>query len=400
LVLLTSSVLCFSFFFFILVPLGQMRVEMNISFSTRFIVMMLITQGLLCNLAFAFQSPVSCGGLRQRSKIAGTKRTRTFMGMVSGTDATKYVDYLKGPAGLGEVVVPSRLGNLLGLLQIVAGEELADPHNRKGLHPLFIPLTKKEGTYTGILRWPTPPEDLPVPIVRTNGLGMKLLSNDPEHLIRRLVVEADAADHPDIEGIVEIGNQQLGQDQHYHQGDVQKLNLGVDKYLLMRVGPFMDVYENLVQGHLGREDEQSALVAAERSNSVFKGWGRPYAFYSNVMKNMYARELESKDAAKVAMRLPLWTAAYDSEELEKLVALAGYTEMKTAEQLYEKMAADEQKDKITEGKAPMQVALDRTAHVMDRAMFQEAGWDGIRDELAELYIEGGIPELADFVKNC
>ena len=52
-------------------------------------------------------------------------------------------------------------------------------------------------------------------------------------------------------------------------------------------------------------------------------------------------------------------------------AFSRYSDVETAQQLYKNMAADEQKDKITEGKAPPQVALDRSAYLMDLAMFDQ-----------------------------
>lgn len=355
---------------------------------------------LFSSQIFAFKSSPS---IFRHATAGMQRRGHTAMALAS-TDATPYINFLKGPAALGSVALPPRLGTLLDLLQTVKGEELVAPSDRAALHPLFVPLTRKGPTYTGVLRWPTPPEDLPLPIVQTDGLGMRLLSNDPEHLIRRLVVEADAEGHPDLDAVVAAGNAGLAADAHYKQGDVQALGLGVEKYLLMRVGPFADAYETLAEGHLARGDEQSALVAAERANAVFKGWGRPYAFYAQLLASLQNRELEQKDAAKVAMRLPLWTAAYDRPSLDRLVKLSGYTEVASARQLYEKMAADQQRDKITEGKAPAQVALDRSAYVMDAVMFQEeggggGGWAAARADLAQLYEEGGVPELATFVRD-
>eukprot|EP00640_Fibrocapsa_japonica_P000072 CAMPEP_0113936164 /NCGR_PEP_ID=MMETSP1339-20121228/3130_1 /TAXON_ID=94617 /ORGANISM="Fibrocapsa japonica" /LENGTH=375 /DNA_ID=CAMNT_0000938533 /DNA_START=56 /DNA_END=1183 /DNA_ORIENTATION=+ /assembly_acc=CAM_ASM_000762 len=320
-----------------------------------------------------------------------------------GSVAAPYKEYLLETAKVPESTIPARLGTLLTLLNQIQGQEMVDVSSRKGLHPLFVPLTKKDDVYTGILRWPTAPENLPLPIVKTSGEGLSLYSPDPEHLIRRLVAEADAAEREDIDDIIALGNEGL-QGALYEKGSVAGLKVGVEKYLLLRVGPFPDVFEQLALDHRSKGSDQSALVAAERANEVFKGWARPYSFYASLLHEIGGRNQESKDAAKVAMRMPLWTAAYDRESMVKLTKLAGYSELASVQKMYQNLVEDKQEGKITEGKAPAQAALDRTAYVMDAVMLGnrdlEGGWDSIREDLAELYEEGGIPELATFVKSC
>ncbi|CAN0236820.1 unnamed protein product [Hapterophycus canaliculatus] len=65
--------------------------------------------------------------------------------------------------------------------------------------------------------------------------------------------------------------------------------------------------------------------------------------------------MEARDAAKVSLRCPCWTISPNAENLEKVVKIAGYEDLASVLSMYEGMAADEQPDKINEGKAPMQV---------------------------------------------
>jgi hypothetical protein len=53
---------------------------------------------------------------------------------------------------------------------------------------------------------------------------------------------------------------------------LQRYSYGVDKYILLRVGPFPDLYERMAAQHAARGDEQSALIAAEANNAKFNGF--------------------------------------------------------------------------------------------------------------------------------
>ena len=52
---------------------------------------------------------------------------------------------------------------------------------------------------------------------------------------------------------------------------------------------------------------------------------------------------------------------------------------------------------LNKGKAPAQVALDQAAFLLDVAS-AEGSWDKSRQRLAELYEEGGLPQIAAFVR--
>jgi hypothetical protein len=83
-----------------------------------------------------------------------------------------------------------------------------------------------------------------------------------------------------------------------------------------------------------------------------------YLYYGKqVLSDMKGRDPEMKDAAKVALRCPCWTISTTSDELETVCKLAGYSGLEDAKALYSKLAENEQKDKLTEGKAPAQVTF-------------------------------------------
>lgn len=52
--------------------------------------------------------------------------------------------------------------------------------------------------------------------------------------------------------------------------------------------------------------------------------GQPYASYVRVLSKTKGRELEMRDAARVAMKHPLWTVAEDSADLDFVLEAAGW----------------------------------------------------------------------------
>ncbi|CAB1096368.1 unnamed protein product [Ectocarpus sp. CCAP 1310/34] len=325
-----------------------------------------------------------------------TKRTMS-MSVDAGVDAARYTNFIKDKAKFPNP--PRRLPTLLRFLQH-KGLTPVDPADRAGLNPFLVPLVKDDGgVVTGLLRWPTSPETLEMPVVRNGETGLELLADNAEHFIRRVVAQEDFAGSADSEELIRLGNEGLPEaDPLYEKGAVEKLGVGVEKYLALRVGAFADVYEWLTASHLEKGDSTAALASAEKANEIFVGWGRPYGHYARVLAKMDRREMEAKDAAKVSLRCPCWTISPSSKDLEEVVKIAGYEDMASVRTMYEGMAADEQPDKINEGKSPMQVALDRAAHLMDAVAFGHKDWDGVREELAERYDQGGIPDIARFVR--
>ena len=80
---------------------------------------------------------------------------------------------------------------------------------------------------------------------------------------------------------------------------------GVDKYILLRVGPFPDLYERMAAQHAARGDEQSALIAAEANNSKFTGFASTFKHQAKLLSSFSKRDEESRDAARMCLRLPV-----------------------------------------------------------------------------------------------
>lgn len=134
-----------------------------------------------------------------------------------------------------------------------------------------------------------------------------------------------------------------------------------------QVGAFPDVYEFLTDSHLGKGDQQSALVTSEKAYNVFKGWGQPYMQYCKLLQNMKGRELEMRDAALAALRTPLWTVALEGADLDLVLGAAKSSREKAQEKFW-KLYEDERLQEIKQGKRPEQVAADRAAFLMDAAL--------------------------------
>lgn len=134
-----------------------------------------------------------------------------------------------------------------------------------------------------------------------------------------------------------------------------------------QVGAFPDVYEFLTEFHLGKGDQQSALVTSEKAYNVFKGWGQPYMQYCKLLQHMKGRELEMRDAALAALRTPLWTVALEGADLDLVLGAAKSSREKAQEKFW-KLYEDERLQEIKQGKRPEQVAADRAAFLMDAAL--------------------------------
>jgi hypothetical protein len=159
-----------------------------------------------------------------------------------------------------------------------------------GLLPFF---------YVGLLLYlPSQPHFHYIPF------GAILFIMHSEHLMRRIVCEADAKQHPLASDILSIYNQ--GMDTPYVTGSVEKLGYGVDKYVLLRVGPFPGVYESLSLQHLAKGDQSSALIAAEACNGKFAGFGLPISMAGMTLVDfrdlaILAGHADTNDSTLVAM---------------------------------------------------------------------------------------------------
>mmetsp|Transcript_57785 Transcript_57785/g.172474 ORF Transcript_57785/g.172474 Transcript_57785/m.172474 type:complete len:213 (+) Transcript_57785:757-1395(+) len=181
---------------------------------------------------------------------------------------------------------------------------------------------------------------------------------------------------------------------------------GLEKYTLLRVGPFPDLYESMAKQHSAKGDEQSSLIAAEASNGKFTGFGSTFAFYARLLSSFPQREEEAKDAARMCLRLPIPSVGLDEEDFAEVARLAGVAEEgdSTAEavekmrEMYEKIRDHEKEDEKTQGQmTPEQAAIDEANYLLDTTAFTGGNWEDIRSKLGDIYQEGGKDEMAQYV---
>jgi len=318
-------------------------------------------------------------------------------------------------------------GGDLQPITILPFEELVKENKELlDLHPHLYPLAKSQstGNYICALRRPSSSDDetdndespiAPMPIVEggLNMPGMKLLALNSELLMRRIAAEADFTGGETGEEIVSLYNEGLGEgkltdaglDTVYEAGSVEKLGYGPEKYVLLRVGPFPDLYESMSLQHISRKDESSALIAAEASNGKFTGFGCTFAFYAKLLSTLPNRDEETKDAARVCLRLPLSSVAMSKGEMAKVgryAALAteddGDTEtLEKMLDMYEKIRKHEQEENSDSGKTAEQIALDEANYVLDKASLTGKKWSDVREELASIYKDAEKENMASFV---
>ena len=276
--------------------------------------------------------------------------------------------------------------------------ELVPPSNRENLHPFLVPLTQntETGVITGLLRWPTPPDDMDVPVVHTipNDLSLTLLSPSPKAHITRAVANADFSGRSEVcKEIRKASSLALS----YQDGDVDASGLGLERFLILKVAPFPDIYEGLAEFHKAKGDTQSALVTCERAAQAHPGWGRAHAFHARVLKE-FDREMESRDAARFCLQMPLWTIG-NRESLREMGRFAGYVDDTSLGKIYRRLYEDKRVEDIQGGKPPEQVALDRAAYLLDVCVAEGwESWENAKDGMAALYEEAGLSDFATFVK--
>ncbi|RLN18523.1 uncharacterized protein C2845_PM02G40150 [Panicum miliaceum] len=285
---------------------------------------------------------------------------------------------------------PEYLNSLLNVLQ-ARGEMIVSPGAKRGLIPVVVPLSESPaGNLTSLLRWPTAPTGMEMPVVEVRNHGLWLLAKNVKQYIHRILVEADinANAGDDVWAAVGEAGENL-----YTKGDFKESQLAnLDVYLLKKVGLFPDVIERKTLHHLGKGDNVSALITGEfYTRDQFPGFGRPFVFNAEILKRV-GRTSEAKDSARVALKSPWWTLGCSYEEAAEL---AGW-EDEQIEFIREKITEEGKREDLKKGKAPEQVVLDEAAFLMDLA-YVDGNWDDVVDRIAECYREAGLDDIAKFI---
>nr|CAB3502270.1 unnamed protein product [Digitaria exilis] len=254
----------------------------------------------------------------------------------------------------------------------------------------LLDVLQARGNLTSLLRWPTAPTGMEMPVVEVRKHGLWLMAKNVNQYIHRILVEADI--NADIADDLWSAVGEAGKNL-YSKGDFKESQLAdLDVYLLKKVGLFPDVIERKTLRHLEKGDNVSALITGEfYSRDQFPGFGRPFVFNAEILKRV-GRTSEAKDAARVALKSPWWTLGCSYEEAAEL---AGW-EDEQIEFIREKVTEEGKREDLKKGKAPEQVVLDEAAFLMDLATV-DGNWDDVVDRIAECYKEAGLHDIAKFI---
>lgn len=309
------------------------------------------------------------------------------------SDGSEHARYLRDVANAKQ---PACLKGALHVLK-KKGENVVAPRQRAGLHPFLIPLTRtSSGTTTGLLRWPTAPDTMEMPIARTvpNSLALHLVAPSASAFVARAHASADYAGNVEEAQAIRT----ISPEAELVSGEVTRSGMALERFLVLKVDKFPDVFEGLAEFHLAKGDEASALVTCERANTLFPGWASPHVFYAKILKRL-GRDCEMRDAARFALQMPLWTMG-GTGQVQEMGRLAGYEDDSSLGKIYQRLFEDRREKEIEEGKAPQQVALDRAAYFLDWMVARgESSWESVDlEQLAELYDEAKLSHIATFVR--
>ncbi|GFZ18773.1 hypothetical protein Acr_27g0005120 [Actinidia rufa] len=249
------------------------------------------------------------------------------------------------------------------------------------------------GSITALLRWPTAPPGMDMPVVEVRKHGVWLLAKNVDQYIHRILVEEDAKNSQESDNELFHAAADAGE-KIYKKGDFAASKiLNFDTYLLKKVGLFPDVLERRVAHHFKKGDPVSAMVTGEfyTKKEHFPGFGRPYVFNAEILLKV-GRKPEAKDAARGALKSPWWTLGCKYEE----VANIAEWDDEQIEYIKERVTEEGRQADLKKGKEPAQIALDEAAFLLDLASV-EGTWDDFVERIAECYKDAGLHDIAKFV---
>ncbi|AQL10096.1 CemA-like proton extrusion protein-related [Zea mays] len=172
-----------------------------------------------------------------------------------------FASVLIGPRTLGASLVAARCASSSAAAAVTAyGEKIVSPGAKRGLIPCVVPLSESPaGDLTSLLRWPTAPTGMEMPVVEVRKHGLWLLAKNVKQYIHRILVEADfsAGTGDDLWAAVGEAGKNL-----YAKGEFKESQVAdLDVYLLKKVGLFPDVIERKTLRHLEKGDNEAAELA-------------------------------------------------------------------------------------------------------------------------------------------
>jgi len=307
------------------------------------------------------------------------------------------------------VHVPAKLGVFLAVLQgsdyaILGKDEWRTIDG--DMHPFLMPLAVRgagsdDVEVAGLLvRQPNGaalrPEEFQVVTMKPKtSRNVILVATDMEKYIMKRAEEAhfrkEVQDMPVIEATKDVYDVRFG------GGD----RTALDKWLLLEVGSFPDVYKNLALEHIEGEDPKTGLVIADTMRDVFgTSWGFPHAFCCRVLREHFDGKGPEKkrglEADHCAVRCfttgyPLWTLEDEGDSLQELLLEAKMPKLGDINSLrvfYLKRSTDDQRAAVRTGSISLGCAtLAKGQALMDAVCCGHKSYAGIRQELQDLYDE-------------
>ncbi|KAG4993409.1 hypothetical protein JHK86_030236 [Glycine max] len=333
------------------------------------------------------------GGVPRGSVVPLLLSRRRVSLRASSSSYSSISDHVSFVKDVAATQPPQHLSQLLSILK-TRGESIISPGARQGLIPLAIPLSKSSsGNVTALLRWPTAPPEMEMPVVEVRNYGVWLLAKSVDQFIHRMLVEEDAKNGQERNEEVFYASGDAGE-KLYRKGDFAESGISnLDVYLLKKVGLFPDIIERKVARHFEEGDLVSALVTGEfyTKKELFPGFARPFVFNSEVLLRV-GRKVEAKDAARGALKSPWWTLGCKYQD----VANIAQWEDEQIEYIKEKVTEEGRQEDLKKGKAPAQVVLDEAAFLLDLASI-EGEWDEYLERIAKCYEEAGLQDVAKFI---
>ncbi|KAI4314983.1 hypothetical protein L6164_027837 [Bauhinia variegata] len=337
-----------------------------------------------------FGGGVVCGGTRANALPLLLSYDRASLRCSLSPSSPDHVSFIKDVAATNP---PEHLSQLLSTLK-TRGDSIVSPGVRQGLIPLAIPLAKNStGALTALLRWPTAPPGMEMPVVEVKKHGVWLLAKSVDQFIHRILVEEDTKNSQERNDELFYASADAGE-KLYKKGDFAESKISnLDVYLLKKVGIFPDIIERKVMRHFEEGDHVSALVTGEfyTKKEHFPGFARPFVFNAEVLLRV-GRNVEAKDAARGALKSPWWTLGCKYQD----VASMAQWDDEQIEYIKEKVTEEGRQEDIKKGKDPAQVVLDEAAFLLDLASI-EGTWDEYFERIAECYEEAGLPNIARFI---
>ncbi|KMS95407.1 hypothetical protein BVRB_008650 [Beta vulgaris subsp. vulgaris] len=315
--------------------------------------------------------------------------TLYFFRCFSSSSSFEHIAFIKDVAA---TCIPERLPSLLNLLQ-KRGDSMISPGDKHGLFPLAIPLSRNSsGIVIALLRWPTAPSGIDMPIVQVHKHGVFPLAKNVDQYIHRMLVEEEANSPKDRKR--ELLHVSANAIELYQEGSFAESKLpNLDTYLLRKVGVFPDVLERKINKHLEKGNQVSALVTGEfyAKKQHFPGFGRPSAFNAQILLKI-GRDLEAQGAARGALKSPWWTLGFQYQEVAEI---ANWKDEQIC-YVKKKLTEEGKQEDLKNGKELAQLALDQAAFLLDLASV-EGNWDDFVDRIGECYKEASLHGMARFI---